>query len=339
MKTVILAAGFGSRLWPISTSENPKQFQPLINNVSLLKYTYEQLKKITPERELFVLILEGMQKSVFKELPHLDAKQMIVVPERRNTLPHTLWALSTITNTQDEPVLFKSVDHFILNEDAFLSSLKQVTQNPDWPAITLLCTAYKEFNDNDGYCLVDASNRITYFLEKPSKEAVEDAVQKGTVYRSPFVFIATKRAMSEVLDELEEEWTPDAKVVLRASGAELKQSFLNLPIIDISTAVFQKSQKMQLAKIEYNYIDVGRFQELYTLNTKDANGNVIVGNVLVAGDCHNNLLINTSPSPMVVISRSESVIVQTEAGNLVSSFEEAHTIGKIYKEQIHRQKH
>jgi mannose-1-phosphate guanylyltransferase len=106
MKTVILAAGFGSRLWPVSTSEKPKQFQKLLHGKSLLAYTYEHMQHVSSDDELYVLVLEGMQPLVREELPDIADDHVLVVPERRNTLPHTLWALTQITDSPDEPVLF-----------------------------------------------------------------------------------------------------------------------------------------------------------------------------------------------------------------------------------------
>ena len=337
MKTVILAAGFGSRLWPLSTSEKPKQFQQLINGTSLLKYTYTQLQKTIPTDELYVLILEGMQELVSQELPSIDSHNVIVVPERRSTLPHTLWALSKIVGSETESVLFKSVDHFILDEEAFIASLSQViNDHHDSTRLTLLCTKYATFNSNDGYCVADRTGEVVQFLEKPSEETLNKIRTDYDIYRSPMIYITSKNTMRDALEELSDEWLPSARALLDSGTKSPEQDFLNLPFLDISNAVFQRSHKLQLAVIDYQFIDVGRFQEIYGINPKDANGNVIIGKAIIDGACRDNLIINRTSSPIVIISKSESVIVQTLEGSLVSSFTEAHKIGDIYKQQIHQ---
>src|SRR5688572_30694717 len=112
MKTVILAAGFGSRLWPLSTSERPKQFQNFVKDKSLLQYTQEIFSQFTSINELYVLTVEGLEELVKEQLPNIPSSNIIAVPERRNTLPHTLYALKKLPVRGNEPVLFTPVDHF-----------------------------------------------------------------------------------------------------------------------------------------------------------------------------------------------------------------------------------
>jgi mannose-1-phosphate guanylyltransferase len=339
MKTVILAAGFGSRLWPLSTSERPKQFQPLIEGRSPLAYTYMQVAKTIPVSELYVLGLEGMQELIQTELPDLDPSKIIVVPERRNTLPHTLWALAAITDSADEPVLFKSVDHFIVNPEAFSTSLAQAIAQYDVSKhrFTLLCTAYKTYDRNDGYCIADASGKIREFLEKPSEATPTALGNKAAMYRSPLIYITSKRAFLDVLDELETSWSNGAKQLITSGAPERQELFLDLPFLDISSAIFQASRQLWVREIAYDYIDVGQFTEIYALNNKDAQGNVINGNVILGTECRNCLIINKLPLPLVIMSLTDTVIVQTAAGSLVSPFKDASQVGDIYKKRIQGQ--
>ncbi len=335
MKTVLLAAGFGSRLWPVSTSDRPKQFHPLINGSSLLRYTYDQMSKVVARDELYVLILEGMEDLVLQELPEIDTARLVVVPERRNTLPHTLWALSEITEDKAEPVLFRGVDQYAVDEPSFLHSLSDCLNNYHSAALTLLCSTYEKFNSNDGYCLVDESGAVLRFLEKPGEDEISGLANTHKILRSSFMYIASVQSVLGSLAELSDEWASGAQAVLTSGDENRKSLFLALPFLDISSALFQKSHKLRAEEIEYEFVDVGRFEEVYALNAKDKQGNVLLGRVLLSGDCKSNLIINKTSSPLVVISRSDLVIVQTEAGSLVSSFEEAYKVGEIYKQQIH----
>jgi len=338
MKTVILAAGFGSRLWPLSTSEKPKQFQPLIGGKSPLSHTYSVLCEAIQKDDIYVLGLKGMEALILEELPTLNPKNIVLVPERRNTLPHTLWALAEITDSADEPVVFKSADQFVLNpkefNKTFRQGIKDYAAKP--AALTLLCTEYKGFNSNDGYCLADDTGLIQSFLEKPTKGTL-DAHRKGLhVYRSPLIYIATRNTMSAALDEIPADWVEDAKKILTGGDAPRQNLFLGLPFMDVSSAVFQESKTMRAIVIQYEYIDVGRFEEIYELNDKDAHGNVVLGDVIFGTECRNNLIINRTERPLVVIDRDNTVIVHTADGSLVSSFTHASMIGEIYKSQIHQ---
>jgi mannose-1-phosphate guanylyltransferase len=336
MKTVILAAGFGSRLWPLSTSEKPKQFQPLFDGVSPLSYTYAVVSKAVPKEEIYVLGLEGMQELIKAAIPAIDEKRILLVPERRNTLPHTLWAVAKIAESGDEPVLFKSGDRFILNEEAFVASLQNVQahyENDTRFTITLLCTKYQTYNSNDGYCVVDDAGRVAKFLEKPAQADLEQLAAGKTIYRSPFVFIATKNALIRELDAATEDWAPIAKEVLQGNAAASKKAFLAMPFIDISSTLFQASQTMRVMEIRYEFVDVGRFEEVYELNNKDACGNVVLGSTILEKS-RGNLVINETGRPLVVIGKENTIIVQTPAGSLVSSFADAPLVGEIYKKRI-----
>lgn len=336
MKTVILAAGFGSRLWPLSTSEKPKQFQPLIGEKSLLRYTYDLLSNVTTQDELYVLGLEGMLDLIREQVPELRSENVILVPERRNTLPHTLWALAGITDNLDEPVLFKSVDHYLLHPEVFLSSLGEVLgEYKPGPSITLLCTSYQKFNTNDGYCLVDSTGIVKKFLEKPTEQELQTHSAGLTVYRTTFTYIASSNALLTNLKHTSEAWAGNARAVVEGKLSGRKDAFLKLPFMDISSFIFQKAGNLRAVEMEYEFIDVGRFEEIYELNTKDGDSNVIIGKVITAEETRNNLIINTTDEPLVVIGKKDTVIIQTDHGSLVSSFPDASKVGDIYKSQIH----
>jgi len=338
MKTVILAAGFGSRLRPVSTSERPKQFQPLIEGKSLLRYTYDTLNKVTPRDELYVLGLDGMTNLILEQVPELPQANIILVPERRNTLPHTLWTLTQITDDSDEPVLFRSVDHYLPHPETFLESLKNVLNNyQPTTNITLLCPIYDKFNSNDGYAVTDEHGSVLKFLEKPTEQEVSELANGRTVYRSPFIYIATKNSMLSNLQGLDETWATSAQAILTEKQlAAKKDAFLNMPVIDLSSSIFQKAKHLRVAQITYEFIDVGRFEELYKLNAKDTSGNAVLGKAILTEDCKNNLVINTTDRPIVVINKQSTVIVQTNDGSLISTFADASRVGEIYKTQIHK---
>lgn len=339
MKTVILAAGFGSRLWPLSTSEKPKQFQSLIHGETPLGYTYQQLARVIPKQDLYVLSLNGLEAHITAILPGIDPEHIILVPARRNTLPHTVWALRSMGLQDDEPILFKSVDHYLRNPDDFVQSLRLALESYDQtkPVFKLLCTKYESYNSNDGYCIVDQKGSIRKFLEKPSRQALEAAADGQTIFRSPFMYMTSKHVFDAVLQPLSESWAKQALALLHASESEQKQLFLAMPMIDISSTVFQTSDQLTAGVIDYDYIDIGRFEEVYELNDKDEKGNVIIGDIILGTDCQRCLILNETDRPMVVMSQQDMVIVQSAAGTFVSPFTDAAKIGDIYKTKIYKQ--
>jgi mannose-1-phosphate guanylyltransferase len=339
MKTVILAAGFGSRLWPLSTSEKPKQFQPLINNESLLCYTYNLLRKVTDADELYVLTLQGLEQHVYAELPAIAENHVILVPERRNTLPHTLWALNILgAEDAEEPILFKSVDHFVVDPHKFLdslsSSLPDLSKRP-LRELTLLCVKADTYSSNCGYAVVDEHMCIVQFKEKPSEEAFRLLQQQGVMYSSPFIYACSKATMSGILMQNKTPLTVQAARLLGAAASERQEAFAVMPFVDISHALFQLAIDMRARAIEYDFVDVGRYTTLYELGSKDEFGNVVQGNVVLGNGCRDNFIVNQTKLPLIVNALNKTVIVQADAGSVVAPIQDIDAVGELYKTKVY----
>ena len=337
MKTVILAAGFGSRLWPLSTSDKPKQFQPLIHGQSLVAYTYQTMAHVIPNDSLYVLTLEGLEHFVLEQIPGISADYILSVPARRNTLPHTLWALNILA---DEPVLFRSVDHFLPDPTAFVASLKSCIERYEAGAsdFTLLCTENSPYSANDGYALLSEPSNISQFIEKPIPAEYSALQAKGKLLRSPFIYIATNKSAAQILGGLDYDWARLGIQLLGSDADNKKQLFLDMPVMDISTSVFQESQNLKADVIDYEFVDVGTYSALYALNEKDAAGNVLIGDIITGTDCFDNFIVNQTSNPVVVQGISSSIVILTNQGNLVSSFSTVDAVGEIYKQNIHARK-
>lgn len=337
MKTVILAAGFGSRLWPLSTSERPKQFQRFINDQSLLQYTYELLRNFTPARDLYVLTLAGLEDLVAEQIPGIDSSNVIIVPERRNTLPHTAYALNKLKLASDEQVLFTPVDHYMRDTKTFLSDLKTIPARiADKHATYLLCSAPQTIDRSLGYVQTDTDGRVIQFVEKPDGEALAVLSKQDGVYLNTLRFITSLAAFSRLLDQAGSQTAAMAKAVLGASGSQLDKRFLTMPVVDISHGLFEKVRGLRALIVGGDFIDVGKFSTLYEVNKKDTQGNVVTGQVIFDGSCRNNFVINQLDQPLVVVDTQDSVIVQTAFGTIVSPMAAADRIGEIYKSVIHR---
>jgi mannose-1-phosphate guanylyltransferase len=337
MKVVILAAGLGTRLWPLSTPNKPKQFQKLINGQSLLHYTYATLATVIPTSDLYVQTLKGLEKHVYEELPEINDEHVILVPEHRDTLAETLWTINTISRDGSEAILFKSVDQYIENSSDFALSLKSSIENYDHLDMTLFGIPAGQYSSNSGYLTIDNNGVVTSFIEKPSLEVTLELLKTNKLYRSLFIYSASYGSVEKSLERLDTPWARASKALLKADEDTREQLFLSMPIIDISTTLFEAADNLKFKLLDktYKYVDVGRYSALYDLNDKDRHGNVIIGQVKTGLHCHNNLIINHTDDPLVVIDTSNSVIIQTNEGDLVSTFEASGNIKEIYKNQLY----
>jgi mannose-1-phosphate guanylyltransferase len=321
MRAVILAAGLGTRLWPLSTPAEPKQFQPLINDQPLLNYTYDLLNRLINKDELYVQVLRDHVDHVRRLLPDIDASKIIAIAEHRDTLAETFWAINYLS-TSHQPILFKSVDQYITDEDDFLNKLKIAIENNSsrTSAIDLLAADFESYSPNSGYMTTDDTGIITSFIEKPSEETVNNLLQSQRLYRSLFIFIVQPQLLLNVLNGLNEPWVDLSRNLLNSQVDTRESAFLKMPVVDISSTLFEAATRLHLSSVgkSSNFFDVGRYSALYELNSKDVNDNVIIGNVKMSSNCNSSLVINMSNSILKVTSLDHALVVNTPAGSLVA---------------------
>src|SRR5688572_21207370 len=240
MKTVLLAAGFGSRLWPLSTSDKPKQFQQLLGEQSLLQYTYAFFRTLTPEDELFVLTLSGLEHWVYEQLPNIKKTNVLVVPERRNTLPHTLFALNSLAKSTHEQILFGSVDSLFSDKTAVSTLLKDIERPSDSRDIVLTLSANGAIDPSCGYAKLDKEGRVTAFCEKPDREIIEKESDAGSFHKNLFIYVSSSAAMELALNSVETRISDLSRKLLAATNEKVRlAALLAMPNCDISTIVFQ----------------------------------------------------------------------------------------------------
>jgi mannose-1-phosphate guanylyltransferase len=337
MKVVLLAAGFGSRLWPLSTSGKPKQFHTLLGDQSLLQYTYELFSKIAEPQDIYVLTLQGLEHWVYQQMPDIKPDKILLVPERRNTYPHTLFVLKTIATSPDEPLLFAGTDFYLSDPDEFIKTVrsamhKRAAQKTSKDTL-LVCSSAESVDANAGYLTV-RNDRVTKFIEKPDADALAALAKKESLYKNILTFITSLHTLG-AFKSGDHHIALAAKKLIDAEVQDVAAAFLEMPLCDISNTVFAHDKNLTATVTKSDFVDMGSFPALHEFNKKDKNGNVIFGKVILDGDSSNNFIVNHTDQPLVVIDAKDMAIVHTPWGNLSAPLAEAKRVGDIYKKDIH----
>ena len=283
---LIMAGGKGTRFWPKSTEEKPKQFLNLIADKTMIQLTYNRLLKIMPKERIFVVTGERYKKQVQNNLTDLPEKNIIIEPEGRNTAPCILLACLYIKEIyKDTTVAVVPSDHAIKNTDEFCNILQvansYVENENRYEKVTIAITpnspetgyGYKKIKDKDGQVI-----KVDKFVEKPNLEKAKEYLEAGEYLWNAGMFIFDINSM---LKELEANYS-GYNVLKELPSIEekeytkkLKKLYPECESISIDYAVMEKSQSIYVVPGDFGWDDIGTWTSLERYIAKDESENIL----------------------------------------------------------------
>jgi mannose-1-phosphate guanylyltransferase len=255
---VILAGGSGTRLRPLSSDENPKQFLKLFEGQSLLQKTWSRLRRLLEPEAIFVSTNEVYRNKCIEHLPEMPQQNVITEPARRNTAPAIALSTFTIADRMgDATVAFLPADHYIADETEFVRVLDRAFQfaesHDDFVTIGIKAT---EPNTEYGYLeLGDVIEpgviRLRRFMEKPSREKAEEFLRAGNFAWNAGMFVWRTSVFRKELERVAPEL---ARVTL--------QNYETMSSISIDYAVMEKAARIATLPGDFGWSDVGSFEAL-----------------------------------------------------------------------------
>ncbi|HEX9161962.1 MAG TPA: mannose-1-phosphate guanylyltransferase, partial [Thermoanaerobaculia bacterium] len=250
---VILAGGAGTRLYPLSSEDNPKQFLKLFDGRSLLQMTYARLRGAVDE--VFISTNDGYADKCREHLPGVP---IITEPARRNTAPAIALCTFAIESQLGESVVaFLASDHYIADEDEFRRVLdrayKHAETHDDLVAIAIEAT---EPNTGFGYVeigeeIAPGVRRLRRFMEKPSREAAEQFLRAGNYAWNASMFVWRTSVFRRELERA----APEIARVTR-------ENYESMPSISIDYALMEKAKNVATVRGDFGWSDVGSFEAL-----------------------------------------------------------------------------
>ncbi|MEW6314504.1 MAG: mannose-1-phosphate guanylyltransferase/mannose-6-phosphate isomerase [Pseudomonadota bacterium] len=295
---VVLAGGSGSRLWPMSRQQLPKQFLNLEGGRSLLQGTIERLMPLIEPPQ--VLVVTGEEHAKGEAYQALLPYRTLLEPVGRNTAPAIALAAAVLHADGADPVMVVlPADHIIKDVQAFQASLKTAIQAAQDGA--LVTFGIRPDRPDTGFGYIKAGDggggtlAVERFTEKPDLPTAERFLREGGYYWNSGMFVWR---VSSILREIAQHLPQVDAVLEEIRGAwragedvahAVKKHFHRMPSISIDYGVLEKSHNVKLVPCEIGWSDVGSWDAVYEIADKDAAGNVIQGNVTVI-DCRNSLL-------------------------------------------------
>lgn len=325
MYVLLLAGGGGTRLWPISTKEKPKQFIKIYGEeYSLFQNTVKRCLKITDSEHIIILTGEKYKKIAALQTEELGinipAKNILCEPIPKGTLPAIVYGITGLAPS--EKVAVFSCDHIIGKPDAFYTAVRDALTFED----CIVTFGIKPDRPETGYGYikpgeaVGSAFRAEKFCEKPCLDIALSYLEQGYLWNSGMFVFSVGFFMKEV-----KKYTPD----VYAAFLNPDEAFSITPDVSIDFGIMEKSENVCVIPAALDWIDLGSFKSVYEYKhaMRDENGNIIIGDASII-DCQNCLVYSTGEK-INVMGLSDSVVVSHNGQTLVSKFDDLQRIKEL----------
>lgn len=267
---LILAGGVGSRLRPLSSDDNPKQFLRIFDGASLVQKTYGRVARLVAPSSIFVSTNEQYASQCAAHLPDLPEGNILTEPARRNTAPAIAvccYAIESIIG--DAVIAVLASDHYIGDEDEFVRVLARAY---DFAAATdyLVTVGIAPTEPNTGYGYMQLGSeiepgilRVGGFREKPSREVAEEYLRTGNYAWNASIFVWRASVFRRALEaEAPEIASLAERIVTSGDPARRAEHYEAMPSISIDYALMEKAPRVAAIRGNFGWSDVGSFESL-----------------------------------------------------------------------------
>lgn len=337
MNVVLVAGGGGTRLWPLSRVNKPKQFLDLGTGKTLLEHTWDRAQAVTAPERIYVATTAQYAEHVQKLLPAVAPDRIFIETERRDTGPAIAAVAAQLKKRGqgDEPVIFMWSDHYFTAEDAFIADLKRIDgliqkypdhiilvgHQPTSPETTL---GYIEV----GEAVAPGVHRVQAFKEKPNEETATEYVAAGTyVWNMAYVSSTPDYLLQQLAEQAPDLAAGIDRFVAAGSPEEAAAAYAALPSVAIDYALLEKTPRLLAVVGDYGWSDVGNWLAVKEVFGKSGD-HVPHGHHLHV-DSLNNYIYNATTHAVTLLGVHDTIVVVTADAILITNKAEAHRVKEI----------
>ena len=307
-----MAGGIGSRFWPYSRKDKPKQFLDFFGTGhTLLQQTFDRYSKIVPKENIFIATNIQYEKLVKEQLPELNEDQILLEPTRRNTAPCIAWASIHIKQLNpDANIIVAPADHLILKEVEFIEAITKglefVAQSPQ-----LLTLGIKPSRPETGYGYIQIAEekdgifyKVKTFIEKPQLEFAQVFIESNEFYWNSGIFLWNVNTILKAF----ETHIPEICETFKSYENDLEA----LPNISIDYAIMEKAENVYVQICNFGWADLGTWGALHEASPKDQHKNVIMKGHTLLYECKDNIIAIPKGKLAVLQGLEDYLIADTD---------------------------
>jgi len=322
-----MAGGVGTRFWPFSRTDFPKQFHDVLGTgKTLLQQTVERFDGVCPIENIYIVTSQEYKDIVKEQIPALTDDQILLEPNRRNTAPCIAYACYKIASKNPNAnVVVAPADHIILKEENFRDTISialGATRNED----ILVTLGIQPSRPDTGYGYIQyipdkmTVKKVKSFTEKPHLELALQFLDSGDFVWNAGIFVwnvnAFKKALKAYQPNIAEIFEGgDGHYYLETEDGFVQRAYQHCGSISIDNGIMEKAENVHVVLSNFGWSDLGTWKSLYEVSEKDANQNVTDGNLIL----HNttNSIIKTPKDKLVVVNGLDGFIVAEYDGVLL----------------------
>lgn len=330
---VILAGGAGSRFWPISSEELPKQFLDILGcGRTLIQLTLERFNGLIPKENVWVVTAEKYREIVMEQLPEIPSSNILCEPCRRNTAPcicYVSWEIKKL-NTKANIVVSPS-DHLVVDIQAFQSAIDDsLSFAAETDAVVTLGLKPTRPETGYGYIKADLTYsssrkhnifRVDEFKEKPTLEVAKEYIQSPNYLWNSGIFIWNVNTIINAFRVYEPEVSSIFEGLMPYYGTDKEQnkideSYPQCKNISVDYAILEKAEEIFVFPASFSWSDLGTWNSLREQSDMDKYGNVCIGDNIKLYDTYNTI-VHTCNKKEVIVEGLDGYVVAEKEGKLL----------------------
>jgi mannose-1-phosphate guanylyltransferase / mannose-6-phosphate isomerase len=339
MIPVILSGGSGTRLWPLSRGQYPKQFLPLVSSYTMLQETVRRLSGVTGLKAPIAVCNEDHRFMMAEQLWEIGIKPSAIIlePVGKNTAPAVAMAALSAPS-EDDILLVLPADHVISNLPAFHAAIAQAGRLAEQGFLVTFGIVPNQPETGYGYIKRDTEQlgdafKVASFVEKPDLETAKRYLQSGDYFWNSGMFAFTAGNFLKELEKFNPQMLSVCRQSLQAAKVDMdfvrldKAVFSTCPSDSIDYAIMEKTDKAVVIPLDADWNDVGSWSALWDVTEKDASGNAVSGDVMTV-DTRNSYIFAENKL-VTVIGVENLIVVETKDAVMIAAKDRVQEVKQI----------